>query len=295
MIKNVIKGFIIGVGKIIPGVSGSMLAILMGVYEKALNIICNLKNMRTHDFLFIVTLAFGVFLSITLCSQGVSWCLENHYLLTMLLFIGLISSGVLEMVNKAFDFKMTKSVNIKPCIVVILAFGLSLVITIYGEMSLAIHETANLMDSIKFSLNTFILFFFIGLLEAFTSIIPGISGTAIFMSLGCYDLLLAIYANIFNLHLLILIIAFFAGIICGVLLLAHFITFMLSKHPKLTYQIILGFLLSSIMLMIMMLFKELNYKFDIFIVVKSLLVFCLGFYLGRKINLLLSKGSDIDI
>ncbi len=295
MIKNIIKGFIIGVGKIIPGVSGSMLAILMGVYEKALDIICNLKNMRTNDFLFIVTLALGVFLSITLCSQGVSWCLENYYLWTMLLFIGLISSGVLEVVDKAFDFKMPKSVNVKAWIVVILAFGLSLVMTIYGEMSLSIHENANLMASIHISLGMVILFFVIGLLEAFTSIIPGISGTAIFMSLGCYDLLLAIYANIFNLHLLILIIAFFAGIICGVLLLAHFITFMLSKYPKLTYQIILGFLLSSIMLMIMMLFKELNYKLDFFIVIKSILVCGFGFYLGRKINLLLSKGSDINI
>ena len=32
MIKNILKGFIIGIGKIIPGVSGSMLAISMGVY-----------------------------------------------------------------------------------------------------------------------------------------------------------------------------------------------------------------------------------------------------------------------
>ena len=34
--KNFFKGFIIGIGKIIPGVSGAMLAIIMGVYDKAL-------------------------------------------------------------------------------------------------------------------------------------------------------------------------------------------------------------------------------------------------------------------
>ena len=39
MMKNIFKGFIIGIGKIIPGVSGSMLAILLGVYERALAII----------------------------------------------------------------------------------------------------------------------------------------------------------------------------------------------------------------------------------------------------------------
>lgn len=33
---NFIKGFIIGIGKIIPGVSGAMLATIMGVYDKSI-------------------------------------------------------------------------------------------------------------------------------------------------------------------------------------------------------------------------------------------------------------------
>ena len=38
---NFIKGFIIGIGKIIPGVSGAMLATIMGVYDKSIFYICN--------------------------------------------------------------------------------------------------------------------------------------------------------------------------------------------------------------------------------------------------------------
>ena len=41
---NFIKGFIIGIGKIIPGVSGAMLATIMGVYDKSIFYICNFKN-----------------------------------------------------------------------------------------------------------------------------------------------------------------------------------------------------------------------------------------------------------
>ena len=37
-----IKGIIIGIGKVIPGVSGSMLAISLGIYEKILNSISNI-------------------------------------------------------------------------------------------------------------------------------------------------------------------------------------------------------------------------------------------------------------
>ena len=38
---NFLKGFVIGIGKIIPGVSGAVLAIIMGVYDKAIYYICN--------------------------------------------------------------------------------------------------------------------------------------------------------------------------------------------------------------------------------------------------------------
>ena len=40
----ILKGFIIGVGKIIPGVSGSMLAISMGIYQQMIDSIINFFN-----------------------------------------------------------------------------------------------------------------------------------------------------------------------------------------------------------------------------------------------------------
>ena len=41
---NLLKGFIIGIGKIIPGVSGSVLAITLGVYDKSVEYINNFKS-----------------------------------------------------------------------------------------------------------------------------------------------------------------------------------------------------------------------------------------------------------
>ena len=41
---NLLKGFIIGIGKIIPGVSGSVLAITLGVYDKSVEYINNFKH-----------------------------------------------------------------------------------------------------------------------------------------------------------------------------------------------------------------------------------------------------------
>ncbi len=41
--KNFFKGFIVGIGKIIPGVSGAMLAITMGIYDKCIHYLNNLN------------------------------------------------------------------------------------------------------------------------------------------------------------------------------------------------------------------------------------------------------------
>ena len=44
-----LKGFIIGLGKVIPGVSGSLLAISLGVYEKSLHAIQNLWKEKRNS------------------------------------------------------------------------------------------------------------------------------------------------------------------------------------------------------------------------------------------------------
>ena len=49
-----LKGIIIGIGKIIPGVSGSMLAISMGIYDKAIEYICNFKNNKKESIKYLL-------------------------------------------------------------------------------------------------------------------------------------------------------------------------------------------------------------------------------------------------
>ena len=50
---NFIKGFVVGIGKIIPGVSGAMLAMAMGIYDKSIEYICNfMKKYKRGYFIF---------------------------------------------------------------------------------------------------------------------------------------------------------------------------------------------------------------------------------------------------
>ena len=60
----ILKGIIIGLGKIIPGVSGSMLAISMGIYQKMIDSINNFFDNIKTNFLFLFKIGLGVLISI---------------------------------------------------------------------------------------------------------------------------------------------------------------------------------------------------------------------------------------
>ena len=97
---TILKGMIIGLGKIIPGVSGSVLAISLGIYEKCIDIISNIKKELKYNIKFIFLLCIGISLGIICGSKIICFLLDSFYFPTMCLFIGLISSSIKYIVKK---------------------------------------------------------------------------------------------------------------------------------------------------------------------------------------------------
>ena len=64
MLKTFIQGFLIGMAKMIPGFSGSLLAIIFGVYGKTLDIIAHLKNIDKSKLCYLLLLGSGIVLGI---------------------------------------------------------------------------------------------------------------------------------------------------------------------------------------------------------------------------------------
>ena len=63
------KGFIIGIAKIIPGVSGAMLAVSFGIYDKLINAITNFFDNKKFNFKFLLILGSSIILAIVLFSS----------------------------------------------------------------------------------------------------------------------------------------------------------------------------------------------------------------------------------
>ena len=89
-----LKGFIIGIGKIVPGVSGAMLAITLGVYDKAIQAFTGFTSDIKKNFKYLLLLGIGIISSIIVFSKIINYFYTNHYIPTMLFFMGLIIGGI---------------------------------------------------------------------------------------------------------------------------------------------------------------------------------------------------------
>jgi len=263
----ILKGIIIGIGKIIPGVSGSMLAISMGIYQKLIDSVNNFFKQTKESFKFLFKIAIGVLISMVFFSNIILDCLNKYYLITIFFFIGLIIGG--------FD-DIKRNTNKKYNYIAIISF---ILITILGFINI------NNQVNIKNSLLNFLYFAFIGFMDDVTMVVPGISGTATLMMLGAYEKVMGLYSNIFNLSLLLenikLLIPYILGIGIGIILTVKLINYLFKNFKERTYSSILGFSLSTIVLMFI---KCLNTFYTLFELIIAFILLILGIFITKKIN-----------
>lgn len=237
-----IKGFIMGIANVIPGVSGGTLAIIVGIYERLINVLsCFWKNFK-ENLKFIIPVFLGMGLAILGGSFIIDWGLDKYPIATMMFFIGLIIGGVPFIyikVHKKYSF-----INVS--IFIIIA-----VIVIFINL-LNIDRTVSL-ESIDFLL--IIRLLFAGMITAGTMIIPGISGSLVLMNLGYYEGIIGAIKNLTDIHQMghsiCLLLPFGIGVIIGLVLIARLIKWLLAKFPVQSYFGILAFILSSIVCIIL--------------------------------------------
>lgn len=251
-IKLILKGFIVGLGKIIPGVSGSMLAITLGIYENILEAVTNFFNNPKKHSKLLFNFGIGVFLAIIFFSKLILFLLNNYYEPTMYLFLGLI-------VGTLLPFTKELKWNIKSFILFIVFLSLTFILSFISTTTNFIF-TGNLLDYLYTS--------FLGSIDAFTSIVPGISGTAIFMLLGSYEYVLKILANPFSL----LFIIYGIGLILGIIIICYIMNYLLKHKRNETNIVIFAFMISSVGILLM----GIKNFFNIFM----LLMFIIGIIIG---------------
>lgn len=262
--KLIIIGFIIGVAKIIPGVSGSMLAISFGLYERTIEAVTHFFDNYKENLKFLLLLGSGILLAIITCSKVILFFLTNYYLYTILLFLGLIIGGI---INFSKEISFSKK-NILLMIIIIFSF----LVLSNLDVSLSYEITNSFFDNI--------IFFLSGVLEVFSSLVPGISGTVLFLLLGIYDEILLLNSSIFDVSYVInninLYISYGMGMSISFIIFSYIINYLFKRYRAFMNVIIFSLCIGSLILMILLVeFVTINY----FI---ALLLFISGFFLGKK-------------
>ena len=275
-LKLIIKGFIIGIGKIIPGVSGAMFAMMFGVYEKSLNIISNLKTEFKKNIKFIFLIGASVSLAIIFGSSIIKKCLDNYYLPTMMLFIGMMAGGIKPLFKNVSNEKVTIS-NIVCSVVVVILLGLLSIIDIGGTEEVLVKTPL-----------VFLTLILAGFCDAFATVVPGICGTALLMILGYYNIVINSLSDIFNIsnigNNLFVLIPFLIGMLLGIYFVSKLINYLFKHFKVKTYYSIIGFAIMSIIL----LFKDvLERTYNMNEIIISAILFVVGYiivYILEKSN-----------
>ena len=82
-----LKGFIMGVANVIPGVSGGTLAVILGVFKNFLGAISNIFKTFWKSVLFLLPIILGMGVAILASSKVIETCLNKFPLATVLFFV----------------------------------------------------------------------------------------------------------------------------------------------------------------------------------------------------------------
>ena len=270
----ILKGFILGIANIIPGVSGGTLAMTMGIYEDIIKSISSILKTPKKSLKLLLYLGIGAALSILILSKLLNYTLTNYAFATTLFFIGLIVGGFPLLLKKAKGHKVS------------LGYLLSFLSTTSLVIILRLlQRTENTVSLNNISLFTMIILLLVGMLAASTMVIPGVSGSFVLMLIGFYKPILNTISNItkFNLlgHNLLILVPFGIGVLLGIVITAKLIEYLLKKYEIYTYYGIYGFILASILVLILNVYNKAT---GIPEVVVGILLVLLGTFIGYKLG-----------
>ena len=167
---RVVQGAFIGLGAVLPGISGGVLSVIFGIYKPIMELLSNpFKNFKTHVPPLIPVFIGGAvgFLGI---ANLLAFFLNKYPDPSVCLFIGLISGMLPSLFREAREEGVAKGsyVSLVVCMIVIFA--------LLGGLNMA---------SVEIEAN-FISYLFCGFCLALSVIAPGMSFSTLLMPPGLY-------------------------------------------------------------------------------------------------------------
>ena len=220
-----VQGAIVGIGAILPGVSGGVLCVAFGIYEPMMALLTHpVKTLKAKYKMFIPFL-IGWAVGFVFLAKGVEYLFRLSPTVALLLFFGLICGTLPDLFRSSQQSGPDRSWT---------PFVLSLSLA-YLFFHLLENST---LGTVEPSFGGFVL---CGLLWGLSLIVPGLSSSTILIFIGLFE---PLTAGIGSLDIGVLI-PFLLGIGTTALLFARLVTMLFEKHYAVFSRIILGFVIAS--------------------------------------------------
>ena len=270
---DLIRGVVIGVANIIPGVSGGTMMVAMGIYDKLIYSITHVFKEFKKSILTLLPYLIGMLVGIVVLAFPITWGLNRQPLPTACLFVGLIL-GSLPMVLK--EMKGEK-IGVPGVILFLIFFGLIIL-----QQATAGDNTAVFTLSFTEILKLVVL----GMIASATMIIPGVSGSMMMMLLGYYGIITGALKSLFSNFggSIVILLPVGVGIVLGIFGVSKLIEMLLKKAKGLTYCAILGLVAASPVAIVWTAFRPAEGKvlptMDALTIILSLVMLAVGLAIG---------------
>ena len=227
---RVLQGALIGLGAVLPGISGGVLCVVFGLYTVIMEFLADpFGKFKTH----IVRLA-PVFLGVGIGFLGVAkilaFLLETFEYQSVCLFIGLIAGMLPSLFREAGEQGRSKGSYVSLVVAMAAIFALLISLKIF---------------SVQIAPN-FLWYIFCGVCMALSIIAPGLSFSTLLMPLGLYT---PFVDGIGSLNFGVLIPAAI-GAVVTVILFAKAVDMLFHKHYSLAFHGIIGVVIAATVMIV---------------------------------------------
>ena len=258
-IINFVKGIIIGIAVVIPGLSGSIFAVVVGLYDKMINAISGFRKNIKKNILFLLPIVLGAIIGVLLSTKLILMLCETYTQQAYFFFIGLVLGSIPLVLRKL------KKKSFHPAYLLITLFSIGFVLLMgyisHAEGSEAAASTAYYLTGIKDT----ILILISGFLSCALMSIPGVSGSVTLMVLGQYNKVYGAVSECTDMlkHLargnfaeageasksIWLVLVFAVGGIAGFILISKLIARLLAKYEAQTYYGVAGMVIGAVIIL----------------------------------------------
>ena len=228
MKKNLIlfiKGIIIGIALLIPGLSGGTAAIALGIYEETLVSTAEYFKSVKKNTVFLLTVVTGSIIGAIVFSKPLHYFSDSYPFFSRVTFCLIALLSLFVFLQKSISGRITT---------------VDFLLVLAGMVPAALISIALSGDAL--SVDNKLFLFPIGILLAVALVLPAISFSYMLLFFGIYDdCLIAISTLDFGFLSVLGL-----GILTGTLLCAKVFLFFIRRAPRPTYLIIAGFVFYSV-------------------------------------------------